>query len=132
MIEKHAFTPTYRKENGLWLLNVDTPELPVDDFTIVERNVAYIPAGEYGGNHKHPRTEAFVGIGELELIWQDTNGERHSELMSTAEENQLRLFIVRSMTPHVVINRGKSAAVLIEFADAAQHDVELVNLLQER
>lgn len=33
------------------------------------------------------------------------------------------------MTPHVVVNRGKNASVLIEFADGPQHDVEPTSIL---
>lgn len=130
MIEKYPINPTYRKENGLWLLNIDSPDLPTT-FPIHERNVIYIPAGEFGGNHRHPRSEAFIGVsGNLELTWQDHNGKKHVEAMCPEEKNDLlTLFVIQSMTPHVVMNRGKNAAVLIEFADQAQHDVEPVNLL---
>lgn len=122
--------PTYKKENGLWLLNTDSPDLPMD-FSIHERNIVYIPAGEFGGNHRHPRQEAFIGIGSnLELIWQDQDGQRHVETMSPEGKGDLlALFVVRSMTPHAVVNRGQDAAVLIEFADSPQHDLEPVNLL---
>lgn len=52
-----------------------------------------IPGGEFGGNHKHPRTEAFVGIGsDLELIWQDDSGVKHTERMD--DERGLQLFIL--------------------------------------
>ena len=127
MIEQYPFTPTYEKENGLWLLNVDKAELP-DDFLVVERNVVCIPAGEAGGNHMHPREEALVGIGEgLQLIWEDTEGKRHAEVMSG--EEGMKLFVIRSLTPHAVVNRGATPAVLIEFANDVQHDVVPVDLL---
>lgn len=129
MIEKYSVDPTYRKENGLWLLNADLPNIPVD-FPIHERNIVYIPAGEFGGNHKHPRIEAFIGIGEnLELIWQDQDGQKHVEAMNFKDGSQLTLFVIHALTPHIVVNRGKNAAVLIEFANEAQHNVEPVNLL---
>lgn len=122
--------PTYRKENGLWLLNMDLPDLPTD-FHVHERNVVCIPPGEFGGNHRHPRNEAFISVGgNLELIWQDQDGQKHIDAMSPEEEDSLLiLFVIHSMTPHAVVNRGKSAATLIEFAEEAQHDVEPMALL---
>jgi hypothetical protein len=127
MIEKYPLETTYQKDNGLWLLNVDSPDIP-GDFVIVERNIVCIPGGEFGGNHRHPRTEAFVGIGsDLELIWQDDDGLKHIERMY--EESGLQLFVIHSLTPHVVVNRGDSPAVLIEFANDRQHNVEAVDLL---
>lgn len=127
MIEKYLLEPTYTKKNGLWLLNVDTPNLP-ESFNIFERNVVFIPSGEFGGNHKHPRSEAFVGVGEdLQLIWQDDAGKRHVEKMN--QGSGLQLFVVRSLTPHVVVNNGDKPAVLIEFADDKQHGVEPADLL---
>lgn len=130
MIEKYTLDATYTKENGLWLLNVDSPNLPTD-FPIRERNIVYIPAGEFGGNHMHPRSEAFVGVGsDLELLWQDDNGQQHAEVMNPdRQDGTLTLFVIQPMTPHVVVNRGKNPAILIEFADGAQHDVEPANLL---
>ncbi len=127
MVEIHPFTPTYKKENGLWLLNVDTTDVP-SNFTVVERNIVYIPGGEFGGNHKHPRNEAFIGIGDsLQLIWQDDEGNNHTETMSN--DSELSLFVVHSLTPHVVVNKGNAPAMLIEFADDKQHDVVAVDLL---
>jgi len=66
-----------------------------------------------------------IGIGgELELIWQDGHGASHSEPMRTLE-----LFVIRSLTPHVVINRSLDHAILIEFADGPQHNVDPIDLL---
>jgi oxalate decarboxylase/phosphoglucose isomerase-like protein (cupin superfamily) len=127
MIEKYPFEPTYTKDSGLWLLNVDNPDIP-GDFTVVERNIIRMPGGKFGGNHRHPRSEAFVGIaGDLHLVWQDKEGEKHTEKMDS--ESGLQLFVVHSLTPHAVLNRGTTPAVLIEFANAPQHDVEAIDLL---
>jgi hypothetical protein len=127
MIKKIPIEPTYRKDNGGWNLSTDSLPIP-KTFKIKERNIVYIPPGEYGGNHKHPRAEAFVGVGDnLSIIWQDDKGHRHEEKMMEGE--RLFLFTVEPFTPHVVVNRGAGFAVLAEFADGTQLNVERVEVL---
>ena len=127
MIKKIAIDPTYQKDNGLW--NLETLSLPFPaNFQIKERNIVYIPAEQFGGNHKHPRTEAFVGIGEdLFIVWLDDKGKRHEEKMM--EGTQLFFFVVTPFTPHAVVNRGSGFAVLIEFADGPNINVERAQVL---
>lgn len=127
MIHKIPIEPTYKKDNGLW--NLDTISLPFPDkFQIAERSIVHIPAGEFGGNHKHPRTEAFVGIGEeLYIVWEDDKSQKHEDKMMDGE--QLFLFVVEPFTPHAVINRGNSFAILVEFADGPNVDVEQAEVL---
>jgi len=130
MIKKIPIDPTYRKDNGLWNLETSTLPFP-NDFQIKERNVVYIPAGEFGGNHKHPRTEAFVGIGEeLFMVWQDEKGKKHEDKMMNGE--QLYFFYIEPFTPHAVINKGQSFAVLTEFADGPNTNVERFNVLDSK
>jgi oxalate decarboxylase/phosphoglucose isomerase-like protein (cupin superfamily) len=130
MIKKIPIDPTYRKDNGLW--NLETPTLPFpNDFQVKERNVVYIPAGEFGGNHKHPRAEAFVGIGEeLYMVWKDENGEKHEDKMM--DGNQLYFFYVEPFTPHAVINKSSGFAVLVEFANGPNVRVERADVLGGR
>jgi uncharacterized cupin superfamily protein len=127
MIKKIPIDPTYRKDNGLW--NLETLSLPLpENFQIKERNVVYIPAGEFGGNHKHSRTEAFIGIGEqLFIVWLDDKGKKHEDKMMDGE--QLFFFIVEPFTPHAVINKGSGFAVLVELADRSNDDVERFEVL---
>lgn len=127
MVKKISIDPTYRKANGLW--NLETLSLPFPDtFQAKERNIVYLPAGEFGGNHAHPRTETFVGIGqEVYMIWQDDKGQKHEEKMMDGD--QLFFFIVEPNTPHAVINRSKHFAVLVECADGPNINVERVALL---
>lgn len=129
MVDRHTITPEHANPDKLWSLSLDAAILPgVVDFTITERDLIYLPAGGVGGNHKHPRTEAFLGIGSgLILLWQDKAGTIHREQMD--DSKGLTLFVVRSMTPHAVVNKAAGPAVLIEFADAAQHGVEPADLL---
>jgi hypothetical protein len=126
MIKKIPIEPTYKKDNGLWNLNTLLLPLP-DNFTIAERNIIYIPGGQFGGNHKHPRTEVFIGIGDLYLIWQDAAGDNHEDKMK--DDEQLYLFFVESFTPHTVVNRGTNPAVLFELADGPNVNVEPAILL---
>ncbi len=125
--KKIPIEPAYRKDNGLW--NLSTNSLPFPkDFKIAERNIVYIPTGEFGGNHKHPRTEAFVGVGEdLFIVWQDNAGKKQEDMMTGGK--QLYLFIVEPFTPHAVVNRGSGFAILAEFADGPNINVERAEVL---
>ncbi len=126
MVEKKLTSPTYTKENGLMLFNLKTIE--PDGFLVKEKNVIYIPPLEAGGNHRHPRTEAFLAFGDLELIWQDKEGKIRRE--EIAYGKQTAIFIVDSMTPHAVKNKSKdNFGILIEFASEEQHDVEEIKLV---
>jgi uncharacterized RmlC-like cupin family protein len=129
MVKKFPIDPTYRKDNGLWNLETLTLSFP-DSFKVTERNIVYIPAGKFGGNHKHPRTEAFIGVGEqLFMVWQDDEGNEHEEKMMDGD--QLYLFYVEPLTPHVVINRGTSFGLLTEFANGPNVDIERADLIDD-
>lgn len=117
--------PTYKKENGLYVLDIYGIEPP---FLVKERSLVCIPAGQFGGNHKHPRQEAFIGIGEeLELVWQ-VGAEIYRKKMNPNGEP--KLFVIPPFVPHAVINHSpENSAVLIEYADDVQHDVENCHLV---
>ena len=119
-IQKYPIEPLYKKDNGLYILDIDSIRVP---FQIKERSVVYIPPDEFGGNHKHPRQEAFIGIGKgLELIWIQNN-KKVREKMNP--KGKTFLFIVSPYLGHVVINNSKKEfGILIEFADDFQKDVE--------
>lgn len=126
-IEKRPFSPTYITENGLFLIDINAVSgLP---FKIKERSLVNVPPMRIGGNHKHPRWEAFVGIGPgLKLIWQDENSLKYEESMY--HDENLTLFIISPHTPHAVINESKSnLGVLLEFASEVQHEIETVELI---
>ncbi len=121
MVRRFPIQPTYRKENGIWHLDIDALVLP-KGFTAQMRALVGIPAGAIGGNHRHPRAEAFIGLSEdLYIVWRDEAGT-HEEPMMT--QDVLYLYLVEPMTPHAVINRGTGQTVLWELADGPQHDVE--------
>jgi len=112
-ITRTHIQPAYKKENGLWVLDLGTIELP-DDFEVREKYITYFPPQQFGGNHKHPRKEAFIGLGEnLRFIWLDDQGQKHEEEMNP--QGELYLFIIPSQIPHAVINKSrKIPAILYE------------------
>ena len=120
-IQQILITPTYKKENGLWVLDLDDIKIP---FYIKERSIVNIPPSQIGGNHRHPRQEAFMGIGEyLELVWNEGGKSKRVEMNP---EGKLILFIIPPNLEHAVINNSEAVnGILIEFADEAQRDIEV-------
>src|SRR5260221_197894 len=83
--------------------------------------------GSLGGNHKHPGIEWFIGIGELELIWLDESGKKHTTHMNP--NGQILLFEMPPFVPHAVKNISDAQrGMLIEFADGKMLDVEVVKM----
>lgn len=127
MVEKITIQPSFTYPNGVWNLNLADIKLP-EGFLKKEEKLLCIPAGAVGGNHSHPRTEIFIGVGEnLLLVWEDAEGTRHKENMSDAGAQCM--FIVHSLTPHAVVNNGTQAALLLEIADGPLVDAMDANLV---
>ncbi|OGK52247.1 hypothetical protein A2966_02500 [Candidatus Roizmanbacteria bacterium RIFCSPLOWO2_01_FULL_41_22] len=130
-IEKKPVSPAYIKDNGLFSLNFsDLQKLasaPIKDISVIS-----IPPQQFGGNHKHPRREMFIGLGEdLELIWVDERGKIKHDWMN--KKNELLMFTIFPYVPHVVINHSPTKnGILIEFADDIQHEVAYYNLLEKK
>lgn len=124
-VEQSPIVPTYKRENGLWVLDLDKIKIPFD---IKERSIVNIPPGQIGGNHKHPRREAFIGVGEgLELSW---NQDGKTERVNMNPEGELFLFLIPPYIEHAVINNSEiTNGILIEFADEAQRDVEICEVI---
>jgi len=119
-VESFSIEPEYRKSNGQYVQDIDRDDLPLG-FQPITRSLVTIPAGQVGGNHVHSREEGFIAIGSgLEIHWQDEAGEPHSEAMNP--DGQLMLFVVRSMVPHAIKNRGEHDAVLLEYASQTMTD----------
>lgn len=119
-----SIDPTYRKETvDVWVLNFD--DIPVDAKLIYDRQIVQLGPGSVGGNHKHPRTEWFVAMGDLVLVWQDEVGDTHQQHMNP--NDQLYLVEVPSLLPHAVVNRSKTQfGVLYEMGDGKMKDVQKV------
>jgi len=127
-IEKFPVQVKYKKQNGLWVVDLEKLALP-KGFNPVEKNLLFMPPQQFGGNHKHPREEVFLGINEnLQIIWLDEMGQRHEEIMNP--KGELFIFYVPANTPHVVRNNSKTLfGILYELASDHQHDVERVNII---
>lgn len=119
-IKQIPITPTYKKENGLWVLDIDNIEIPFD---IKKRLIVNIPPGQIGANHKHQRQEAFIGFGEeLELVWKQDGCTKTAKMNPKGE---IILFLIPPLVEHAVINNSKTAnGVLFEFNDGIQGDTQ--------
>lgn len=117
---------TYKKnESEVWVLNTDS--IPVDKDLIKDQQIVHLAPQSVGGNHKHPRTEWFIGIGYLVLVWIDDNGVKHEEDMYP--KGQIRLITIPPFLAHAVVNRSRDKfAILFEMADGKMKDVESVNI----
>ncbi len=125
-VHKQKITPRYTKDNGAFVLDTQSLAFP-DSFHMFEQSIVYIPSNQTAGNHKHPRSEVFIGIGtELFFYWQDEFGTVHSEIM---QDEYLYLIYVPSLIPHAIENKSSSFAILYEYADAAQTNVEKIAII---
>jgi uncharacterized RmlC-like cupin family protein len=118
---------TYKKpDTDVWVLNTD--DIPVDEALIKDKQLVHLAPGSVGGNHRHPRTEWFIGIGELVLVWLDEHGEKHEEHMHPA--GQIKLIMMPPFLAHAVVNKSQdSFGILYELADGKMVDVERVEVV---
>lgn len=118
---------TYKKDGqDVWVLNLD--DIPVEKEKIVDQQIVHLAPESIGGNHKHPRTEWFVGIGDLVFVWLDDNENVHEEHMHP--DGQIRLVIVPPLLAHAVVNRSKEkSGILFELADEKMNNVEQVKVI---
>lgn len=118
---------TYKKpDTEVWVLNTD--DIPVDKLLVKDQQIVHLAPQSVGGNHKHPRTEWFVGIGDLEFIWVDEDGNKHTEHMNP--NGQILLIEVPPFLPHAVRNSSvDKVGILFELADSKMKDVEMVKII---
>jgi hypothetical protein len=118
---------TYKKpDSDVWVLN--TQDIPVDKTLIKDQQIVHFAPLSVGGNHKHPRIEWFVGIGELEFIWLDKNGNKKIQQMNP--DGQLLLIEVPPFLPHAVKNSSvEKIGILFELADDTANGVEKIKIL---
>ena len=115
-----------RLNSDKWSLNVDDIPLPKD--LIKDQQIAYLGPRVVGGNHKHPRTEWFIGIGDLVFVWLDENGEIQEEHMHPNQ--QILLIEVPPYLSHAVKNKSDNqGAVLFEYSDMQMKDVKKVKVI---
>ena len=122
-MEPIVFEPTYQRDNGL--SSLDLRHVPAAGFDVRQQSLVIIPPGEFGGDHRHPRQEAFVALGPgLELLVEvDGTVERHAMVAGTA------LWHMPSQVPHAIVNTSDHPVAFYEMADGPQHDVERCNLI---
>lgn len=126
---KPKITPlnyTYKKpDTDVWVLNSD--DIPVPKDKVKDMQIVHLAPSSVGGNHKHPRTEWFIGIGDLEFVWLDGQGENHSELMHPG--GQILLIEVPPYLSHAVRNiSATERGILFEYADGKMESVEPVKI----
>ncbi len=116
-----------RTDTDLWVLNED--DVPIDKNLIHDQQIVHFSPQTFGGNHKHPRIEWFIGIGDLTFWWLDEDGKKHEEHMNP--EGQLVLIEVPSYLPHAVVNNSVTKnAVMFEYADAKMSNVEEIVIVK--
>lgn len=123
------FKPTYKRDDGLMVVygkSVSFPKKFKKNFK--ESGIVIFPPGSKGGNHKHPRVEAFYSPDNLILVWIDKKGKKHKKSMSP-EKGVFKLFITEPNEPHSVLNSTKQNAILVEFAEVEQHGLKSVELI---
>lgn len=117
---------TYKKpDTDVWVLNTD--DIPVPKEKIKDQQIVHLAPQSTGGNHKHQRTEWFIGIGDLVLVWLDENGAKIQEHMNP--NGQIKLFEIPPYLPHAVTNASKTErGILFEMADGKMENVEPVKV----
>lgn len=118
-VEISPVSHAYAKDNGLRVFSLEAFEAHIP-FDVQQRSIVSLPPGQIGGNHSHPRAEAFIAMGEeLELHWVDTEGGTHVERMNA--DSEFSLIVVHPHVPHAIINRAThSTATLLEYASSTQ------------
>lgn len=119
---------SYKKtESDVWVLN--SADIPVPQELIKDQQLVYFAPSSVGGNHRHQRTEWFIGMGELVFIWLDENGQSHEEPLHP--DKQLRLVTVPPFLPHAVVNRSSTqSGVLFELADSKVNHTQKVPVVE--
>lgn len=117
---------TYKKpDDDVWVLN--TNDIPLESQRIKDTRIVHFAPQSKGGNHRHPRIEWFIGIGDLMFVWLDEHGHKHSEHMNPNEK--LLLFEVPPFLPHAVVNKSdKEIGILFEYGDGMLVDKEEVEV----
>lgn len=111
---------SYKKpDTDVWVLNTD--DIPVDVQQIKDIQLVHLAPGSMGGNHTHPRTEWFIGIGDLIFVWLDENGTQQIEHMHP--DGNIILITVPPHLPHAVANVSQDqVGILYEMADGKMKD----------
>lgn len=118
---------TYKKpDTDVWVLNTD--DIPLEKTQVKDQQIVHLGPGSVGGNHKHPRIEWFIALGDLELLWLDEAGQTHIEPMHP--NGQLLLIEMPAQIPHAVRNTSADKSVILfEYANAKASNIEVVKVI---
>lgn len=118
---------SYKKsDSDVWVLN--TKDIPVDQELIADQQLIYIPPLAIGGNHKHARTEWFIGIGDMVFFWLDNHNQKFEKHMNP--EGHLFLVQVPPFLPHAVKNVSKhNLGILFELANDKMTNPEKIQVI---
>lgn len=117
---------TYKKQDSdVWVLNID--DIPIDKSMMKDQQIVHLAPQSVGGNHKHPRTEWFVAMGDLVLSWIDENGDKKEEHMNP--NGKLKLITMPSFLAHAITNRSRTqTGILFELSDEKMRAVEKIEV----
>ena len=118
---------TYKNSDiNSWVL--DDNDIPIPKNFIKDKQIINLAPKYIGGNHKHSRTEWFIGTGDLSFVWLDEDGKKHKEKMN--HDGDLFLIEVPPYLSHAVVNESdEKYAILFEYADGKLEDTESVKVL---
>ena len=118
-----------KPDGGIWVLNYD--DIPVNKEFVQDEQLVHFAPGSVGGNHRHPRREWFIGIGDLVFIWLDNEGKVHQEEMNPG--GQIMLISVPPHLPHAVANLSEDRfGILYEMADGKMKDGKAVKVYESK
>lgn len=118
-----SLKPTYKNDNGVRVFDAQNLPFPAT-FTLAESSFVSIPPGQVGGNHRHPRQEAFLCFQPgVTFHWIDANGKKHTEQMCDDAGN-VKLFVAPAMVPHAVVNNTDQPIQIMDYGDGPLVDAE--------
>ena len=123
---KTPLSPTYAKPNGVLVYDAN---LPVPDGYSLSSFVT-LPAGAFAGNHTHPRQEIFIcHQPDVFLHWTDSAGNKHTDAF-VSSEGRATMYTIPPHVPHAIVNGSNAPAMLIEYADGPQTNVQPAQVME--
>lgn len=127
-IWKKEFSPTYKLENGVLVLDdIDIPLPPGFKSVPKLRSTVIFPPHSRAGDHFHARTrELFIGFGKgMQIIFADPKTNKVQAFNMDPEYHKGKLVVYQAAlgVPHAVLNTSESIGCLIEFTSSAAHDL---------
>jgi hypothetical protein len=121
MVRVLKYSPDVSSEKFIETVNPDKLPLP-KNIKITKIHFTNIPSSGWAGGHKHPRVEVFISFSELSFMWINSSGEIQTEVMGR-DGNNVKVFIVKQNTPHLIRNNEETDAVMLELCSGELKDV---------